>query len=58
MNLKKSSSRDNKINRRRSGHIVNNRSIFTIVDTQKKKSLQIKKERELKEQLLEDESEG
>ena len=49
MKLEKSLNRDRKINRRKGGHKVDNKGIFTIVETQKKKALRIKKEREEKE---------
>jgi hypothetical protein len=56
-NLKKSLNRERKIQRRRTGMVIDNRSIFTVQEIQKKKSIQIKKEREEKEKMLEGEEE-
>jgi hypothetical protein len=49
MKLEKALQRDRKINKRRSGMKVDNRSIFTIQEIQKKKADEIKREREEKE---------
>jgi hypothetical protein len=50
--LTKASKRDNKINRRRSGHREDGRSVFTIKKIQRERALRIESERKRKEELL------
>ena len=52
MNISKAIKRDREINRRKSGHRVDNRNIFLLEEEKKKKAEQIKKEREVKEKLI------
>lgn len=51
MKIDKATRRDSKIDRRKNGMRIDNRSIFTIQEVEKKRSQQIKKEREEKERL-------
>lgn len=46
MNINKAIKRDRKIKRRRYGHKVDGKSIFTIQEKQKQRAEQIKRERE------------
>lgn len=52
MDIRKAFRRDSKINKRQNGMRVVNKSIFTIQEEEKKRSLQIKKEREEKERSI------
>jgi hypothetical protein len=52
-NLRKSHNRDRKIEQRRYGHQVDNRSIFVIQELEREKAIRIKREREEKERSLE-----
>jgi hypothetical protein len=56
MKIDKALRRDDKINQRRNGMVVDNRSIFTIQEEQKKKAEQIRLERELKERMKSDDT--
>lgn len=56
MNLDKAVKRDRKRQRRKYGHVVENRSIFTLEEVKVKKALKIKKEREEKEKRINGES--
>lgn len=49
VNIQKALKRDRKINQRRSGMRITNRSIFILEEEKKKRAEEIKKERELKE---------
>jgi hypothetical protein len=48
MNINKANNRDRKINKRKYGMLIDNRNIFILEEEQKKRSLQIKKERKNK----------
>lgn len=50
--IEKALKRDRKINKRRFGMRVENRSIFTIQEVEKKKSEEMKRQREEKEKRL------
>lgn len=52
MKIHKALKRDKKIQRRKSGHTMDNRSIFLLEEEKKKRALQIRKEREEKENLF------
>jgi hypothetical protein len=51
MKINKATRRDNKINKRKNGMQVDNKSIFTITDAQKKRDLEIKNKRKAKEDV-------
>ena len=53
MNIYKACRRERKINKRKN-NLVGGKSVFTIQDEQRKRSEEIKKQRKLKEDLLED----
>ena len=52
MKLEKCIRRDREIQKRRGGHQVDNKGIFTIVEEQKKRAKKIKKERKDKESRI------
>lgn len=52
MNIFKAFRRDKKIQKRKNGMRVTNRSIFTIEEVKKKKSEEIRKNREAKDLLI------
>ena len=54
MNIHKVNRRDRKLNRRKNGHQVDGRSVFLIQEIQRKRSLEIRKGRCLKEKFLKD----
>jgi hypothetical protein len=57
MDISKAMRRERKIQKRRYGPRIDSKSVFTIVETQKKRSQAIKKQRQLKELQKEDGSE-
>lgn len=54
LNINKINKRDSKINKRKNGMRISGRSIFTLEEVKKKKAEKIKKEREAKERLLQE----
>jgi hypothetical protein len=52
VNITKATKRDSKLRKRKSGHLVDGRSVFLLQDIQVKKAKDIEKARKLKEQLL------
>jgi hypothetical protein len=53
MNLRKALERERKQHKRKSGMVIDSKSVFTIQRIQKERAEQIRKERENKEKLLE-----
>ena len=53
MKLEKAVKRERKHRRNKWGHVVDSKSVFTIVETQKNRAKKIKQERKRKEALLE-----
>ena len=53
MNLRKAIERERKQHKRKTGMVVDSKSVFTIQQIQKKRAEQLKEEREKKELLLE-----
>ena len=54
MKLEKACRRQQKINKRKNGMRVDNKSIFTLEEVKRNKALEIKKKREEKEKQLEE----